>query len=327
MLEKRFLQNATFLVLAIVVVIAIWHTFQKSNNESVDADFFANLVKTTEPLEGYVYPFTELAPNDYNQLMNLTFHFKWVDFVCLNDSSPILLLVLVHSAPGNFQRRQTIRQTWGRHRNEQVRLVFLLGAVRNIKLQRKLEAERRSFGDMAQGSFLDSYQNLTYKHVMTLKYAVYHCRQARYILKTDDDVFVHIPAVRSLLTADLPSRGCTNLLLCSVARNVRVFRSYRSKWHVSFTEYPERRYPTYCPGWHVLYSPDVLFRLYKAAQNHSYFWIDDVLVTGILAKENNITHIDSSLFVLDEDQMDDVKAMRNVSKPFLFGIVSHLAAT
>lgn len=38
-------------------------------------------------------------------------------------------------------------------------------------------------------------------------------------------------------------------------------------------------------------SPDVVFDLYRLAQNKTYFWIDDVFVSGMLARDLNITHI------------------------------------
>jgi hypothetical protein len=62
-----------------------------------------------------------------------------------------------------------------------------------------LEDESNLYQDMVIGPFLDSYRNLTYKHVMALKWVHYHCPEARYVLKSDDDVFVHTPALQRLI--------------------------------------------------------------------------------------------------------------------------------
>jgi hypothetical protein len=60
---------------------------------------------------------------------------------------------------------------------------------------------------------------------------------------------------------------------------------------VSPREYLDRHYPTYCPGWSVLYSRDVAHQLYEATQRENYFWIDDVLVTGIVARKVRARHL------------------------------------
>ena len=44
-----------------------------------------------------------------------------------------------------------------------------------------------------QGNFLDTYKNLTYKHMMGYKWLHRHCpNQPKYVVKADDDVFVEI---------------------------------------------------------------------------------------------------------------------------------------
>ncbi|KAF5288255.1 hypothetical protein FQA39_LY04023, partial [Lamprigera yunnana] len=187
------------------------------------------------------------------------------------------LLILIHSAPKNYDRRKSIRETWGSKR-DRIAVFFMLGTVKETLVQNKLEDENESHNDIIQGSFLDIYRNMTYKHVMTLKYAVYHCPQAKYILKTDDDVFVNIPTMLDFLTLDLSPNGAKNLLSCTKQTNAPVKRTYRSKWRVSFSDYKGRFYPPYCPGWVILYSPDVVFTLYKNVQQSKYFWIDDVLI-------------------------------------------------
>jgi hypothetical protein len=112
------------------------------------------------------YPMHELAPSDRTTLFDVkNFTFQLNNFPC-NGSSSLLLLVLVHSAPGNVEKRRTIRETWGRGFHQ---LLFLLGSVESRAAQTALEEENRTYRDLVQGSFSDSYRNMTYKHVMALK--------------------------------------------------------------------------------------------------------------------------------------------------------------
>ncbi|KAK9728403.1 Galactosyltransferase [Popillia japonica] len=268
----------------------------------------------------YIYPTHTLPMGDYSRLIDLEeFYFQMMDNVC-NDSS-LFLLILVHSAPGNFQKRKIIRDTWGQPR-EGLKVIFMLGETSDEILAERLEKENDEYRDFAQGNFVDTYRNMTYKHVMVLKYVIYHCPQAKYILKTDDDAFVNIETMLYFLKEDLSSNGVSDLLLCKVVQGANVFRSYRSKWRVSVKEFPERTYPTYCPGFAILYSPDIVFNLYRIAQNTNYFWIDDVHVTGTLAKQANVTHTDISQFILEGKDLRCILDGQDSNKQYLYGPVN-----
>ncbi|KAH8365984.1 hypothetical protein KR093_007916, partial [Drosophila rubida] len=254
----------------------------------------------------------------------------------------IQALILVHTAPRNAEKRALIRQTWGNPRmtsaSSPLRVVFLLGAVRHSEpeLQHALRLENVRHADMVQGNFQDAYRNMTYKHVMALKWFNSHCGHAQLLIKVDDDVYVNTPQLAKLLReSQLPNSNLTattvpptlrsvlqqrnELLFCRPVLSSRVKRSYRvssnevnqimvysqlslsalqSKWRVSFSEYPDHYYPPYCPGFAIVYSSDVVQRLYQAAQQAGYFWVDDVHITGVLAQRTNTTITDLQPFVL-----------------------------
>lgn len=260
---------------------------------------------------------TDTLPSwDFSTLINLDdFKFEIINHVC-NDTPPFLL-VLVHSAPNNREKRKTIRETWGEPRDN-MKILFMLGSVNNTKTQQFIEKENKMHGDLVQGNFKDAYRNMTYKHVMVFKYVVYYCPQVKYILKTDDDVFVNMPTVMSFLNVALSAWGSRKLMLCTPFENPQVKRSYRSKWRVSFKEFPDKYYPTYCPGWAVIYSPDVVFRLYREAQRSEYFWIDDVHITGILAKRLDLVHTPLKDLILEPNQVDHIIKYNSTDSPGIF---------
>lgn len=224
-----------------------------------------------------------LAHNDFKKLIDLDdFSFKINQRSC-HDSDPYpLVLILVHTAPNNFEKRNTIRSTWGRS-DPRSKLLFLLGTSNSS--QADIEYENKTYGDIVQGNFIDAYKNMTYKHIMALKWFTYYCPDAKYIVKTDDDVFIHSPNVYKFLENDINRK---KFLFCYKLVEARVKRTYRSKWRVSVKDYPNKYYPEYCPGFSIVYSSDVAFQLYREGQKTPYFWIDDVHVTGTLAKKINI---------------------------------------
>lgn len=311
--------HLAFLFLAFPIFATLWYVLQDEEN----------IVQYQRNYELYATnltaSFNQLPDNDYGQLIDLNFTFNTLNLVC-NDSSAPFLLVLVHSSSKNFEKRETIRKTWGQH-NDKIKLLFVLGAVNDKELQHKLDLENKKYNDFIQGSFLDTYRNITYKHVMLFKYVVYHCLDAKYILKTDDDVFVNTPLLINFLNNDLSPHGTSKMLFCETRSGHKVKRSYRSKWRVSFEEYSGKEYPTHCPGWFLLYSPDVIFGLYREAQNAPYFWIDDVHVTGTLFQKLKLKHSNIQRYkVTLKDVQTIVKAYGNndmasinATKKFLHG--------
>ncbi|XP_018565101.1 beta-1,3-galactosyltransferase 5-like [Anoplophora glabripennis] len=316
--EKRLWSKVVFIWAGISSCVVFWKIAQC--HRASPGVFPVNDVYTsnTQNCSRFSYPIDQLPATDYNRLINIDFIFSILNLVC-NESKP-LLVILVHSSPENFAKRKTIRETWGKN-EEDVKILFMLGSVNSSDLQKTLEDENRSHNDFIQGNFLDTYRNITYKHVMVFKYVIYHCPQAKYILKTDDDVFVNIPTMKRFLTVDLSPYGANKVLFCVPVMNARVKRSYRSKWRIPFSEYPSGNYPTYCSGWTILYSPDVIFALYKGAQNADYFWIDDVYITGRLIEKVQLTHVDIERLVIPPKELGYIVKdySYNVSKPFLFG--------
>ncbi|XP_017014298.1 lactosylceramide 1,3-N-acetyl-beta-D-glucosaminyltransferase A [Drosophila takahashii] len=233
------------------------------------------------------------APNGSSmQLMDLN------NFVYLIDQpacdKDVRVLILVHSAVRNTEKRRIIRETWADRKyidGTPLKVIFLVGGVgaNAERWQQFLGRENHLNGDLIQGNFDDAYRNMTYKHVMALKWFNEKCSGAQLLVKVDDDVFMNTPQlVKYLTTPSLPEFAMLQdpqLMLCRVVRHSRVKRSYRSKWRVTYKEYPHRFYPEYCPGMAIVYAPDVVRRLFEAAQKSKYFWVDDVLITGILAEE------------------------------------------
>ena len=51
------------------------------------------------------------------------------------------------------------------------------------------EVENRKFGDIVQGDFVDSYNNLSFKGIMGNLWVAEFCEQAEFVVKTDDDLY------------------------------------------------------------------------------------------------------------------------------------------
>ncbi|KAJ8972913.1 hypothetical protein NQ317_008803 [Molorchus minor] len=124
-----------------------------------------------------------------------------------------LLLIIVCTAPANYEARSAIRETWGSQRHmmgNNVSLYFLLGETGNSSMQNDVLLESDQYGDIIQEHFIDSYNNLTLKSIVMLKIATTYCaNMTRYLLKIDDDMFVNLPLLVEMLT----NRNETNNVL------------------------------------------------------------------------------------------------------------------
>lgn len=245
--------------------------------------------KTLDEVRGYVAHMRRVRPVNPHRFAYLINPSRACDGV------HVFLLVYVHSAPGHYRRRAVIRQTWGNRANVAdvaVRVVFLLGRPDRTSTEDALRMEADLYGDVIQEDFVDSYRNLTYKAIMALKWVSLHCMHARFVLKTDDDVFVNmfvlVRHLRQLEATDgRPVRG---LLQCMVWRRMKVVRDPKSKWYISREEYRPNFFPTYCSGLAFLLSTDVIVSMYNASLSMPFFWVDDFYVTGLLAARIGVKH-------------------------------------
>ncbi|XP_055700691.1 beta-1,3-galactosyltransferase 5-like [Phlebotomus papatasi] len=194
-------------------------------------------------------------------------------------------IILIHSAPRKRENRDNIRQTWGGWKLDH-RVLFLLGTVDSEDLQNEIQSESDFFGDIVQGNFVDSYKNLSYKHIMAMKWATEFCPETQFIFKSDDDIFVNTPLMSKHIQK---MENKSNFIFCAISWRPHVIRDKRSKWYVSPDIYPNETYPVYCPGYGVLLTTDVAQKLHKAAETTPFFWVDDVYVLGILREKINVT--------------------------------------
>lgn len=214
--------------------------------------------------------------------------------ICRNVTK-LSCIVIVHTSPRHFNRRNIMRQTWmnsSYYNPESIRVVFLLGEVSDISLQTKIEHENYVFKDIVQGHFIDSYHNLTNKGVMGLKWITEYCQNAEFIVKTDDDVFVNFFKVFSEMS-EIKSRKKYLACYRFDAGTNYIQREAYDKWYVHKDEFKRRFYYPYtsCSGLVVFISRDLVPLLYKAAFMSPFFWVDDFYLFGILpAKINGVIH-------------------------------------
>jgi len=250
--------------------------------------------------------------------------------VCSDD---VFLLVYVHSAVSHFKQRMAIRETWGNAENFPnvvIKVIFLCGIIptdEGRSIQDALLLEADAYGDIVQEDFVDSYRNLTYKGILGLKWVSTHCRNAEFLLKSDDDIFINTFSLVTHLQKISSQRGkpVRELLLCLVWYRMKVMRDPRSKWYLSPSEFAADVFPTYCSGSAFIMTPDVAAAMFNASFRVPFFWVDDFYVTGLLAREVGVSHKNfNSVYMLSPSAFLQKFTEPNLSLTLVVGHVHKL---
>ena len=229
------------------------------------------------------------------------------------------LIILVNSATRGSQyrdRRNGIRESWAKKescenlhtisdpKNEQYdwRLVFMLGktntkdGILNVK-----EAERHN--DILIGNIFDNYLNNTLKVYMGFLWVSRTHPNVKYILKTDDDVYVRIPAVIDyLVQKNLPSRFYGG----SLYLNSSVYRKAGFKWSVGRKYYDKENWPPFAPGAFILFSNDLMPGLLNHVTIRKPVQTDDTYI-AVVMHDLNVTATNIPSFIIETDIFDNIK--------------------
>ena len=217
------------------------------------------------------------------------------------------LLILVSSAPANFERRYLIRQTWGADNNivPRWKTFFLLGQTRDPAQSDLLKIENSIYGDMIRADYYEHYWNQTLKIQMAFEWAARYCNFS-YLLKADDDVFVNSKRLLDVLQLKTtPKKG---LYMGKLHHNPGVQRD--GKWRVSYEEYSGTHYPDFCSGAGFVMSYDVIECLVPLFDVIEPYRIDDVYI-GMLANKTGVTPVDHGGFVMPHRNYDDCNVVLN----------------
>lgn len=211
--------------------------------------------------------------------------------VCPDTGYNLTLLVTVLTSVQNVAQRMAIRDTWGKAlKKGGARIVFFLGSSSSSSIQTMVRREWKDHNDLVQEDFVDSYYNLSTKTISMLKWVSNNCNKVKYVLKTDDDIYVNAPA----LFQRLETFNDTIAIYGQLAHRWRPIRYKKSKWYVPFRNYPWAHYPDFVAGPAYFLTGSAVPRLFRVANRMKPFFLEDVFVTGLVAIVAGIPRIDQA---------------------------------
>ncbi|GLV40937.1 uncharacterized protein CBL_08511 [Carabus blaptoides fortunei] len=263
----------------LLLYVPVYHQLQTRIGETIPGDLVVGIAgwnyNTSRDMRQYILPDNTTSVQQPSHL-------------CL---TPLFLLIIVCSAVENVDSRNAIRQSWGSE-----------SLVSNATVKTKLYAENQQYDDIIQERFIDSYNNLTLKSVMMLKWVNNHClTSVNFVMKTDDDMFVNVAALVKLLKARVKPAG---LLIGSLICGARPVADTKSKWYAPKYMYADRVYPNYLSGTGYVMSSDTVARLYKSALSTPLFHLEDVYITGMCSRRARIKPQNNPTFSYEKRKFD-----------------------
>ena len=172
------------------------------------------------------------------------------------DVEVIQLVTVIVSAVANFERRQTIRQTWLSEivNSKIVKYYFVIGTDGlSVSENGQLIIERKNYSDLLLlDNVPDAYENLTRKILESFKW-VHNHDKFEYLLKVDDDSFV----ILSRLIHELNRLPSSRLYLGFFDGRASVKR--KGQWAEHNWSLCDRYLPYACGGGYALSSDLVAF--------------------------------------------------------------------
>ena len=116
------------------------------------------------------------------------------------------------------------------------------------------QAENLAYGDLLQGSFVDSYDNMTLKTLNILTWYIKKCDRIPFLLKADDDMYINTNNLYNFASKfdDVGIAGFMH-------KNAKPFRDPNHKYYVPEQLYSGYVYPDFVSGTCYLVSRNNIF--------------------------------------------------------------------
>ena len=211
------------------------------------------------------------------------------------------IVVIIHSHARNSQMRASQRNAMRQSGLVNIKPVFV---VFRTDKDGELVKEMGEEGDLLLGDMEESYHHLVHKHLMGLRWAAENC-QDNLVIKMDDDIFVNFRAILEAVQISATDTASGTWMAGLLQLRLPVQRSEASKWAVTWGEWPGAWWPDFLSGWcYIISSPGVRRLLSVLESDTRLLWIDDVMVTGILADKAGVERVSlNSAFTVYREEM------------------------
>ena len=191
-------------------------------------------------------------------------------------------IIYIYTTPNNVLPRKFLRQSWATYTRKS-RTIFLVGRASSEDDELIITKELQLYGDIVQGDFIDSYETLTLKGLLGLKWITKYCAQAQFVIKADDDVVANMFEIYSAIEHQILTKRNHSKVLCVLDTYAPVDRNPMSRYYVPSNQITQLAiYPPICLGGLYGYSMTIAKKMLPIALHTPYFYLEDVFFTGFV---------------------------------------------
>lgn len=241
----------------------------------------------------------ELAADELDRLKKASTYYD--GFVEENDGDK-LLFIGVHSAPGNAERRQEIRDSWMqdlilRGDDSIIKTKFIIGD-NGHDLMDELTEENRKYNDIVFLKVNESYHNLATK---TIAYFRWFARESEkvcagdcwFVMKLDDDTWPNLDLLLPVLVGIRKDKSKIDATLNYIGAelwNGAVVREGKWAETAPLSQFNAQQYPAYMAGSGYILSKDLVKRLdtYIANNGITLLRNEDTTVGNWIHDQNHL---------------------------------------
>ncbi|CAB4060433.1 B3GALT1 [Lepeophtheirus salmonis] len=266
-------KNNTFHLLSVKASsIIIINTLDDSTNnalEQFETQKISHHLKETAPFSSISFGSRTALLSHFN--CEGSYRLESFDTRILARGEEVDVLGVIHSSPNHFEN-----------------LVFLLGTKEMDSHSKSLlSSEIDSFGDIVVEDFMDTYNNLTLKSIFMLKFIVRYNLKIKTLFKMDDDSYFNVERFPTIIDFDSTAIRGFKYVQTYPIRYATIF-TVASKWICPSWMYVDDIYPEYIGGAGYLIPGSEIPKLYKSSFTTLFIHLEDVFLTGIIAKLNSV---------------------------------------
>ncbi|KAI1699818.1 galactosyltransferase domain-containing protein [Ditylenchus destructor] len=206
------------------------------------------------------------------------------------------ILIVVYVVPERFAVRKAIRESWANNLADGIVLKFILGMRDNSTVNNMILEELQKNDDLILTTLSDTYRTLFLKVAASFHWHQTFCSSAQYFLKTDDDITVSVDRLQYWIDKRLDSfrKKDPAVIFGALWKGMKPERDTKNKYYASEEEWPLDIYLDFMSGSVYLLTDEAVKKIVATMGLVHTITLEDVLYTGIVAKEAGIKKIDAS---------------------------------
>lgn len=195
---------------------------------------------------------------------------------CINKN----LILLILTSPNSYIQRELYRRVYKKY--DFIEYYFFTGYSRNHTINHILIQENNKNNDIIQFDTIADYYNMTIHTITSLKWARDNCKNYKYVVDHQSDIFLNIPYYLKHFY------NSSHEIIGYLKVNVKPYRIPCS-WYMPVEVYPNEYYPDYVLGPCIFFSENALNLICNEIPNEKRVVYMDDLYLGFLIERANLT--------------------------------------